>query len=167
MIMNGRMTIGILGMSALLIGAVTWAGSADGTVGLAKNPGRPTVNAWTTTYPSEGVTLGPVLAQPSGAESSSSVLKSFASEDVARGVLGSYLTNETPTVVYQSVTESHPIDSSITADTPFNAWVVTYPSVPAVSYGPVATPSGLSCPFIGIQDAASGRWTEFFQSCSG
>ena len=62
-----------------------------------------------------------------------------------------------------TITDQDPISPDVTAGEPYQGWVVTFPNVPVVSYGPKKI-SG-SCPLIAIMDSATGHWTEFFQTC--
>jgi len=122
------------------------------------------------TYPAEGVDVSasaPSLpASPApDASSPSTVLASFATQGVPKNVLGSLLSSQTPEIDLRTVTEQYPVSADVTAGTPYVAWVVTYTNTSPLVLGPSSATGTSGCTFVGIMDASTGDWTEFFQTC--
>lgn len=128
------------------------------------------------TYPGVGVDIskkappvtGPVAAD---AISAASALSSFKKQPVPREVLGSLLSSQSAVVELRRVTELYPVSPDVKARQPYTAWVITYSNTTEPIVGPPANSSkiasgGKNCGFVGIMDASTGDWTDFFQSCS-
>ena len=122
------------------------------------------------TYPGMGVnvsalapTTSPVrLAATAG--SSVNARSSFDRQLVPQMVLGKTLSTQTPLVQLRSVTELYPKSPDVSVGKPYTAWVITYSNTTEVGLGPVPVKDS-GCQFVGIMDASTGAWTEFFQSC--
>ncbi len=133
---------------------------------MPKAKSGPLDDSATVSYPAVEMTVSP----PSGAvptgETTASVLASFVEQQVPANALDTVLGSESPTVTFASITELAPSSPAVTAGVPFDGWVVTYATSPAVSYGSSSIPSDDVCSFVGVQDAGNSEWTNFFQTCS-
>jgi hypothetical protein len=121
-----------------------------------------------TSFPSEGVVVSTPPGSPAITEGQvATVVKSFAEQAPAANMVGSLLGTETPTVEYGDVTASG-IIGRVPGST-FAAWIISYPNTQPLLLGQTDLGNGVSatsnCTFVGIQDATTLRWVEFFQSC--
>ncbi len=163
----------VLAVAGLGIG-LTLAGTNGGSAptkttqpaGTYRTTTTTTLPQGTVSYPAEQVTITAPSGSPPSSQSASSVLEAFKTQPVPMSVLNTVLNTETPDVAFATVTEGSPTSPEVTAGVPFPAWVVTYASSPAVSYGPGTIPKDSRCKFVGIEDSATATWTDFFQSCS-
>jgi streptogramin lyase len=128
---------------------------------------RPTTSASEIVYADEGVVLS---SPPSGyvpPVSAVDAQKSFDQQQVPHHFLGPLISSSTPTVDLKLVTEKHPTYPGLSPGAHYPAWVITYRSVPPVSYGPspLSNAASMNCKFVGIFDLDIRAWTTFFQSC--
>lgn len=126
------------------------------------------------TYAEMGVTIGPPSSDAT-AQASSSAIKSGPAalsalqSNPAAAVYGSAFSNGNASASLQTVTESAPVTSGVTAGTPYSAWVVTATGPPLAVGGTAVgttTPSSTApCTDIAIYDVQTSAWSELFQSC--
>jgi hypothetical protein len=118
------------------------------------------------TYPGVGIN---VSARPPAAPgklaadaiSPGAVLAAFKTQENA-SLVGPLLHTERPAIVLRTITELHPAARGVRPHVPYAGWVVTYRHVRLVSYGLKSFPRNTRGTFVAIMDAATGRWTDFF-----
>ena len=133
-------------------------GCCEGTAGPATLP--------PVTYPAEGINVsaGPPAAPgrlAADAISPAAVLAAFKAQGDA-SLVGSELITERPAIVLRTIAELHPTAPGVRSRVPYTGWVVIYRHVRLVSYGPHPFPRNARGAFVAIMDAATGRWTNFF-----
>jgi hypothetical protein len=64
--------------------------------------------------------------------------------------------------VLRTITELHPTAPEVRAHVPYPGWIVIYRHVRLVSYGLYQFSRNFRGTFVAIMDAATGRWTNFF-----
>lgn len=125
-------------------------------------------------YPEVGVTTAPpTLPLPAPAPDAMSVdtvltsLRTAKAAESGRGLAGDAIDSAAVSAVQRSVVETMPEPGDgVVAGVPYDAWVVTVPNVPPVSFSGGPVPAGVtSCTVVAIMDIASGQWTEFFSEC--
>lgn len=118
------------------------------------------------TYPGLGINVsaGPPAAPgelAADAVSPGAVLAAFKAQPDA-SLVGSALRTERPAIMLRTITELHPTARGVRPHVPYPGWVVIYRHVRLVSYGLFSFSKNFRGTFVAIMDAATGRWTDFF-----
>ena len=122
------------------------------------------------TYPGLGINVsaGPPAAPGELAAdtvSPGTVLTAFKVQPDA-SLVGSALRTERPAIMLRTITELHPTAPGMRPHVPYPGWVVIYRHVRLVSYGLHSFSKNFRGTFVAIMDAATGRWTNFFNQGS-
>ena len=80
--------------------------------------------------------------------------------------MGSALRTERPAIMLRAITELHPTARGVRPRVPYPGWVVIYRHVRLVSYGLHSFSKNFRGTFVAIMDAATARWTVFFNQGS-
>jgi hypothetical protein len=121
-------------------------------------------------YPSLGIN---VSARPPAAPgrlaadpvSPGVVLAAFKAQPDA-SLVGSALRTERPAIMLRAITELQPTARGVRPRVPYPGWVVIYRHVRLVSYGLHSFSKNFRGTFVAIMDAATARWTVFFNQGS-
>jgi hypothetical protein len=97
------------------------------------------------------------------ASSPERVLASFRRQTAPQGLLGPILSRRSPAISLRMVTELHPVSRDVSVGKPFPAWVVTYKTTRCQVLG-LGSGSFPGCELVGIMDASTGAWVDFFQT---
>jgi hypothetical protein len=118
------------------------------------------------TYPDLGINVSArPLAAPgklaADAGLPAAVLAAFKAQPDA-SLVRPALRSERPAIMLRTITELHPTARGVRPHVPYPGWVVTYRHVRLVSYGLGSFSKNFRGTFVAIMDAATGRWTVFF-----
>jgi hypothetical protein len=141
--------------------------AAPGGRGLPALEGKPgSVILPRMTYPGLGINVSvrPPAAPgklAADAVSPAAVLAAFKAQPDASLVRPAVRT-EPPAIMLRTITELHQTARGGRPRVPYPGWVVIYRHVQLVSYGLGSFSTNFAGTFVAIMDAATGRWTAFF-----
>jgi hypothetical protein len=156
-----------------LVGRTSIASSVSQSVGKSDETGAVTglnvqanVAIGSINFSSANVTISaPAGIDSMPADQAAAALSSFSSQGDTQRYVGAALRTSNPQVEFATVQANDEVGQGPQT---FNAWVVDYHDTSPIVFGPpgikrVAMPS--DCQFVGIEDAATSKWVEFFQQC--
>jgi hypothetical protein len=117
-------------------------------------------------YPDEGVILAPATAGYTPRTTAATVLSAIKNWNLTQNVLGSAISS-VPTIELKLVTENNPTYPGLSPGVQYNAWVLTYTGVTAVSFGLHPASSNVTCTAVAIYDIDKAAWTTLFTKCPG